>query len=282
MPVPASPTLILAGALYGGAGRSVEPLLAAAVAASLVGDSAWYVAGHRVGAKVLRTLCRISLSPDSCVSGAERSFSRWGTPSLLIARFVPGFTTVATAMAGILKVPFWRFVLADALGAALWAGAAIGIGLVFRDELDHLLQVLDALGKLGVASLTIAVVGFVSYRYWMRRLAAKRIPMDRISVAEMRALIDAGRLGTLVDLRSSRLQASTGRIPGAIMVDAANVETGLSGVARDSEVIFYCACPTEAAAVNVALGLTRRGFKRVRPLTGGLDAWLAAGGDVVR
>jgi rhodanese-related sulfurtransferase len=43
------------------------------------------------------------------------------------------------------------------------------------------------------------------------------------------------------------------------------------------EVVVYCACPNEATAFKVALLLRRRGVRRVRPLAGGIDAWVGAG-----
>ena len=49
-----------------------------------------------------------------------------------------------------------------------------------------------------------------------------------------------------------------------------------------NEVIVYCACPNEASAVKVAQALVKHGFRRVRPLTGGIDAWIAAGNEVER
>ena len=45
---------------------------------------------------------------------------------------------------------------------------------------------------------------------------------------------------------------------------------------------MYCACPNEASAVKLAQRLRERGFKRVRPLLGGIDAWVAAGLEVAR
>ena len=45
----------------------------------------------------------------------------------------------------------------------------------------------------------------------------------------------------------------------------------------DSEVIIYCACPNEVSAARVAKLLMQKGYTRVRPLHGGIDAWVAAG-----
>ena len=144
LPVPAYPTLIVTGALAARGGYSLPALLATATLASLIADIGWYAAGRRIGGSVLRTLCRISLSPDSCVRQTESIFTRWGAPSLMVAKFVPGFASVATAMAGVVRIAVWRFVLADAVGAALWSGVAIALGYAFRDAIDDVVSGLAA------------------------------------------------------------------------------------------------------------------------------------------
>ena len=122
LPVPAYPTLIVTGALAARSPYTLPGLVATAVAASVVADVGWYMVGRRFGGRVLKTLCRISLSPDTCVRQTETIFTRWGAPSLAVAKFIPGFASVATAMAGIVRLAPWRFVLFDAIGAALWSG----------------------------------------------------------------------------------------------------------------------------------------------------------------
>jgi rhodanese-related sulfurtransferase len=42
-------------------------------------------------------------------------------------------------------------------------------------------------------------------------------------------------------------------------------------------VVVYCACPNEVTAAKVALQLRARGLRKVRPLAGGIDAWVSAG-----
>jgi len=55
------------------------------------------------------------------------------------------------------------------------------------------------------------------------------------------------------------------------------VQQLLRDLPRDRDIISYCTCPNEASAAQVAKILMDHGFKRVRPLHGGLDAWVAAG-----
>jgi membrane protein DedA with SNARE-associated domain/rhodanese-related sulfurtransferase len=282
LPLPAYPTLIVTGALAASGGYPLPALLATATVASLIADIGWYAAGRRIGGSVLRTLCRISLSPDSCVRQTESIFTRWGAPSLMVAKFVPGFASVATAMAGVVRIAAWRFVLADAIGAALWSGVALALGYVFRDAIDDVVSALAAMGRIGIGVILAVFALYLLRKWWERRRFMKQLEMDRVSVDELRALIDEGRMGTVIDVRSPLSQSITGRIPGAIAVDADNLQAALSAVAPEGEVVVYCARPNEATAAKVAKALVRRGFKRVRPLRGGIDAWIAAGLDVER
>ena len=112
LPVPAYPTLIITGALATRGGAPVPELIAVSVVAALVADLGWYAAGRRFGSSVLKTICRVSLSPDSCVRQTESIFARWGARSLALAKFIPGFSTVAPPIAGAMRMRQSGFLLA--------------------------------------------------------------------------------------------------------------------------------------------------------------------------
>ena len=281
-PVPAYPTLIVTGALAARAPYTLAGLLATAVAASVIADIGWYMIGRRLGGRVLRTLCRISLSPDSCVRQTESIFTRWGARSLTVAKFVPGFASVATAMAGIVRLSPWRFLVFDAIGAALWSGVALALGYLFRDAVNDVLDVLSAMGRYGLMVIVSAFVIYVVVKWVQRQRFIRQLKMDRVTVQELRDLVDAGTPTTVIDVRSKLSQSVTGRIPGAITVDVTNMKLELLAIPPTNEVIVYCACPNEASAVRVAQALKQRGFQRVRPLIGGIDAWIEAGHEVER
>jgi membrane protein DedA with SNARE-associated domain len=98
LPVPAYPTLIVVGAITARGEITAAQAIAVAVTASLIADLLWYVCGARQGRRVLRLMCRLSLSPDSCVRQTENIYERWEPPSLMFAKFVPGFAAVATSI----------------------------------------------------------------------------------------------------------------------------------------------------------------------------------------
>lgn len=181
-PIPAYPVLLVTGALAARGEFALPALLTTAVIACLIADSAWYAAGQRVGTRVLRLLCRISLSPESCVRQTESLFARWGAPSLMVAKFVPGFASVATAMAGSTRVPWPSFLFLDAIGAALWAGTGLALGWLFSSAIEDVLLTLEAWGRWGLALIATALVFFVAAKWWQRYRFRQQLRMDRMSV----------------------------------------------------------------------------------------------------
>lgn len=282
VPLPAYPTLIVAGALIAHANYGVSQLLLAAVVASLIADLGWYLAGSRLGRPVLRTLCRISLSPDSCVRQTESIYIRWGAPSLLVAKFIPGFAAVATALAGSIGTPLWVFLLFDAVGALLWAGLAVALGVAFQNAVNDVMEVLEQLGKWGLLTVAAAFALVIALKWWQRQRFYRQLRMARISVEELRNLLDRGELPLILDVRSPLLQGQDGHIPGAIAINPQTFGETSPDLSAHGEVIVYCACPNEASAALIAKRLIKHGYSRVRPLQGGLDAWVAAGYAIER
>src|SRR5687767_9257838 len=162
--------LVVAGALLGDGTLSVLPLAAAVIVASLLGDTPWYFAGRRYGYRILRTLCRISIEPDSCVKQTENIFTRWGPPSLLVAKYIPGFSTVAPPLAGTMGVGLGRFLAYSAVAALLWAALPVAGGFFFRNEVEWLLRQLEAMGTGAVALITALVLAYVGIKAVQRYL----------------------------------------------------------------------------------------------------------------
>ncbi|EJN10006.1 DedA family protein/thiosulfate sulfurtransferase GlpE [Herbaspirillum sp. YR522] len=275
-PVPAYPTLIITGAMAQGGRYPAALLLVVAVVAALIADFTWYLAGRRYGRRVMAQLCRISLSPDSCVRQTESIYLRWGARSLLVAKFIPGFASIASALAGTMGTRRSSFLLYDAVGSALWAGLGIFLGSLFSSAVDDLLDVLGQLGHYGMMLVAVALAIFVANKWWQRRRFRRSLEMARITVDELSNLLDQGMAPTIIDVRSP-LSQQGGRIPGALTISNQEIQTFAFDGPVEGEVVVYCACPNEASAAMVARQLMRRGYTKVRPLTGGIDAWVAAG-----
>ena len=273
IPVPAWPPIVLASAVAVDQGELVWPIEAVAVVAALLADALWYAGGRRFGMRLIGLMCKLSLSPDSCVTTTRGIYARWGPPALVVAKFVPGFAAVATTLAGHTRTPLLRFALFDGIGAALWAGAAVALGVLFHEAVGEVLVTIEAMGRAGGWLLLFAVVAFVGWKWWKRQRFVRLVSMARISPAELQQLIESGQQPLVVDVRPAAMRESSGWIPGAIL---ANRVAELAPAAQH-EVIVYCDCPNEASAALVARQLKAHGFRRVRPLAGGFEAWSAHG-----
>lgn len=278
LPIPAFPVLIWAGAA-----SHPDPLrwglvFVLATLASTTGNLPWYWAGRRYGYRVLKLVCRVTLSPDSCVSRTESAFGRSGAAMLVTARFLPGLEFVAPPLAGALRMPVPIFCAYDTVGSALRAAAGLALGLLFRDQIGWLLERLAALGANALLLLGGALAAYLAWR-WLRRWRFLRsLTAARIGVRELHDLMTRGDDPLVLDVRSETHRRLDGRrIPGAHPIDPDDAERALASIPREREVVVYCACPNEATAAKVALQLHARGFRRVRPLAGGLDAWEAEG-----
>jgi len=275
LPIPAYPFLIIAGAWSAQGGAPYAFILAAAVAACLVADLGWYVTGNRLGSRVLRAMCRVSLEPDSCVSDTERMFTRFGPRVLTFAKFVPGLAAVSTAMSGVVGASLALFVFYDVIGATLWAGAGIALGVIFRDAVDSVFAELATLGRIGAFVILAIFAAFLALKWWRRHQFFQELRGSRISVEELQRLRETGGSLIVIDARPSASRARDGMIPGAVAFEAL-IKDG-SGTRYAGEAVVYCACPNEATAARIAKQLLALGFHPVRPLAGGIHAWVDAG-----
>jgi len=276
VPVPVLPTaLVLAAQDVRGPGDFLL-LVAAIVTAMLVGNSVWFAAGRRYGAGVLKFLCRFSLTADTCVSRTERAFEQWGWSSLVIGRFLPGVSLVASPLAGALGMGWAKFLALTSAGAALYGLVVLAAGILLRSQIDSALRQLQRLGWQALTALIGALAVYIAWRWWRRRVA--RAPdIARISVDELHTLIAAGEHPLMVDVRGGAMQQVDSRkIPDAVSLSLDAIRAGRDGLPRDRKIIVYCGCPNEASAATAARMLLDRGYAWVRPLAGGLEAWSAS------
>lgn len=278
-PIPAVPTLVVAGALTVDGHFSAMTTVALAVLASGIANFTWYLAGRRHGRRVLGLACRITLSPDACVRGTENVFGRWGIATLLVARFVPGVSSVAAPLAGAMRMGAGRFILYDTLGTTAWAALFVGSGVVFHQQANTILALVSDLGGNALAAIVAVLVLYVSLRWIERRRLLRFVRARRIGPAELKAMIESGSAPIIIDVRSTAArEADPRRIPDALEIELADVGTALSHVPRDREIVIFCACPNEASAAKAARVLLRQGYLRVRPLVGGTDGWFEVTG----
>lgn len=278
LPLPAMPTLLVAGALAADGKLSIPWVLAAAVAASMIPDTAWYFAGRRFGHRALKTVCRVSFSPNSCVRQTETIFERYGLYSLLFAKFIPGFSTVAPPLAGIVKTRLSLFLAFNAAGALVWAAAPVAGGLLLHTAVDRVLVTLERLGALGLGLIVLALALYLLARWARLALVRRKLHTSRISTEDLHRLMNDGSRPLVLDLRSDlAFKVDPRMIPGSIRMHPEMLDAALKDVPREHEIIVFCTCPGEATSARMAAEIQKRGFHRIRPLAGGFDAWVSAG-----
>jgi membrane protein DedA with SNARE-associated domain len=241
LPIPAMPVLIVAGALTMEKDLSVVQVLLMALLASLIADAVWFLLGRRFGFRVLKTICRVSLSPDSCVRQTTTIFEKYGLPSLVVAKFVPGFSTVAPPLAGAINARFLPFLVFDGAGALVWAGAGVGAGAVFHKAIDRGLEYLTGIGTWALVLLGVALLLFMTVKWWQRRRFYQMLRMARISPEELHRLMDEGKDPIILDVRTRGARVSDPRrIPGARLLELDEIPEKASGLPLDREIILYC------------------------------------------
>lgn len=240
-PIPAVPTLIIAGALSRNGQISSTNTIIAAIAGSLLADYIWFRLGQRYGYAVLRTLCRISLSPDSCVRETETRFEKWGLKSLMVAKFVPGFSTVAPPLAGAAKLSTAGFIVYDGVGALIWAGAAVAAGRAFHTAIGHALEKLEHLGWWAIVIVLSILALFIVIKWLQRRQFYRQLRMARITVHELKALMDGGADPVVLDVRTASVRSRDPRsIPKARVFEADEIDEHVKSLPQGQDIVLYC------------------------------------------
>jgi membrane protein DedA with SNARE-associated domain/rhodanese-related sulfurtransferase len=278
LPIPSAPLLLATGALAGVHQMNLTLAITLATLAAISSDSMWYELGRRKGVRVLQLLCRISIEPDSCVRRTQVSFGKNGASVLLVAKFIPGLNAMAAPLAGIIRMGWRRFLLFDVLGAFLWVSAFTMTGYVFSGELERIAANTAYMGKGLVFLLLSGFGGYIGWKFYNRRSFLRRLKIARITPEELKEKIDAGEDVIIVDLRHALdFEAQPETIPGALHMEAAELEEANEIIPRDREIVLFCACPNEVTAARLALLLRSKGITRIRPLAGGYEGWRSRG-----
>ncbi|SAK98645.1 rhodanese domain-containing protein [Caballeronia calidae] len=288
LPVPAMPTMIVVGAsialmaVNGGAfWAPLLGVLCVAVAGGVLGDLVWFQGGRKYGDKTLKTICKLSLSRDTCVKKTERFFGRWGVRILLVAKFIPGLSLVSVPLAGAMGVRLRSFIAHDGAGIALWGAVGLIVGVIFAAQLEMVFAMISLLGRQAVMVIAALFAIYVAYRWWRRRALMATLEKARISVDELYALMNDEPLPVIFDIRSpEKRMLDPFTIPGSLFADERDLAEIIENYDKSRKVVIYCSCPNEVSAAWMAKTMRTAGFRDVVPLTGGLDAWRLAGFDV--
>ncbi|HEX6497846.1 MAG TPA: DedA family protein [Micromonosporaceae bacterium] len=164
VPLPGEVTLVSAALLATSGVTNLWTVAIVASAGAIVGDSLGYAIGRRGGRPMLRRLGRRfprHLGPRQ-LDRAERVFQRWGLGAVFFGRFVALLRILAGPLAGALRVPYPRFLLANAAGGVLWAGGTAVVVYYVGRAAEHWLKDFSWL------ALFVAVLAGLGTTAWLR------------------------------------------------------------------------------------------------------------------
>jgi membrane protein DedA with SNARE-associated domain len=241
LPFPSEPFLLAAGGLAGNGHLNLLIAMALGAIASLIGDTAWYWIGRLRGPRVLGWLCRLSLEPDTCVRRTQGVFDKYGPSSLVVAKFVPGLSTIAPPLAGVGRMPMGSFVLWSALAGACWAGAFLVLGWIFSSQLEMVYAYMERLGSWAFAILAGCVGGYVACKWIGRQRFLRKLRIARITPEELKSMMDGGQEPLVVDVRDRvDFEAEPAIIPGALHLSIDELDARHREIPREREIILYC------------------------------------------
>jgi membrane protein DedA with SNARE-associated domain/rhodanese-related sulfurtransferase len=285
LPIPSFPMLLAAGAFAATGKLSLTVCVLLAAVTAVAADSIWFRIGQVKGGKVLNFMCRLSWRPDTCVSKTKGLFTLHGTKTLLFAKFIPGLSTLAPPMAGMTAVPWRTFIIYDGIGALSWALVPLLVGCYLRDTLKSMQSQVESIETIlpwfcGGLVVAVLIWHFIHRRRYLNQL--KRSLEDGISSDELKRAIDEGDDLVLLDIRDViDTQAQPVTLPNARWIPHGVVPERIGELPLEKPIVVFCDCPKDQGAGDMVKVLVSYGAKRVRPLLGGLDGWVAKGFETV-
>jgi membrane protein DedA with SNARE-associated domain/rhodanese-related sulfurtransferase len=275
-PLPAAPILVASGALTARDMMRPELVLLVALLSGLLADHVWFLMGRRYGRRLLAGICRLSLSPDTCVRKTDDLIGRHGATVLLVAKFIPGVSAMAIPTAAAMGLSYRRFILYDSLGCLIWCGAYIGLGMIFSREVNDVLAAMSVIGGWSLLVVAGLLALYIAYKLFRRSRLKRLFQVVRITPEQMLELLISEPELVVLDARSDLARSEDPRqLPRAIVIEHDDPMGRLPHDARERTIITFCTCPNEASAALLAERLIKAGYTRVRVLVGGADALTA-------
>jgi rhodanese-related sulfurtransferase len=159
------------------------------------------------------------------------------------------------------------------LAAVSWTTVYVGLGALFRFQVTDALQVLADAGVKALLVLVALVALAVVFR-WVRRRRARTAGAGMLMTAhELAGELAQGDRPLLLDVRGRIARDATGSVPGSVVADIAYLSHAVQGVSKEAAIVTYSNCPNEVSALRAARSLQVLGFRNLRVLAGGFDAW---------
>jgi membrane protein DedA with SNARE-associated domain len=157
VPFPGEALLLAAAAWAATRHQSVALVIVSGLLGSAAGSDVGYALGHRGGRPFVERFGAVFHIRPERLARAELLFARHGDKAIVIARFVLGLRTWASMLAGMARMPFWRFQLLSVLGDVAWIAVIVAAGYLVGSNLALLQEMLHAIGIGGLVFIVVIV-----------------------------------------------------------------------------------------------------------------------------
>lgn len=166
VPVPGETILLLASFLAYSEHKLALPwIIVVGVCAATLGDNLGFAIGSYGGRPLLERYQRTLRIRPTVIARGEKLFARYGTATIFVARFIAGLRIIAGPLAGVLRMPWRKFLVFNFLGAVLWVCVISSVGYLFGKHWDALVDLVQD-ANLAVAMVFVVVCAFF---WWKRR-----------------------------------------------------------------------------------------------------------------
>ena len=249
LPLPVALSLLAAGAASHN-GLRLDLVFAIAWTAAMSGDLLFFLGGRYTGWWLLAGICRLSMNPEQCIFTSADSFYRRGSQTLLVAKFIPGLSTIAAPLAGSLNMRIRRFLLLMGAGEALYCAVWLGAGFVFWRFIRVVVSWLQSAGHAVLLLMLLLGAGYGLTLLFLTLKSRRFRQIDKISAANLQERLadtDSNRVVVIADVRShDYYDPGMQRIKNSIRVEPNRLHEELAALkefmAPECEIYIYCSC----------------------------------------
>ena len=166
LPVPGETILLLASFMAYSEHKLALPwIIVVGLCAATLGDNIGFAIGSYGGRPLLERYQRTLRIRPAVIARGEELFARYGAATIFVARFIAGLRIIAGPLAGVLRMPWRKFLIFNFLGAVLWVTVIASVGYLFGKHWDALVDLVQD-ANIAVAIVVVVVCGFF---WWKRR-----------------------------------------------------------------------------------------------------------------
>ncbi|MFF5188545.1 DedA family protein [Streptomyces sp. NPDC000345] len=178
--------ILVSAALLSSQHGGINPVILGTVASAgaVIGDSIGYAIGRKGGRPLLAWLGKRFPKHfgEAHIATAERSFEKWGMWAVFFGRFIALLRIFAGPLAGVLHMPYWKFLIANVLGGIVWAGGTTAVIYYVGVVAESWLKRFSWLGL--VLAVLIGLTSFLVIRRKARKAQAAQQEPEPVPAGE--------------------------------------------------------------------------------------------------